>query len=148
MSLTAEEVSEIIRLLDASSFDELRLEIGTLKLTLRRGAAPETVETAPAPVPAAPQPKVAPPPPPDTSDLAAIPAPLLGIFYRAPKPGEPPFVEIGSRVEPDTVIAIIEVMKLMSPVRAGIAGEIVEILPDNATLVEYGQVLMRVREPG
>ena len=146
MSLTAEEVSEIVRLLDASSFDELRLEIGALKLTLRRGAAPEAAEAVPAP--AVPPPTAAPPPPPDTSGLAAIPAPLLGIFYRAPKPGEAPFVEIGSHVEPDTMIAIIEVMKLMNPIRAGIAGEIVEILADNATLVEYGQVLMRVREPG
>jgi biotin carboxyl carrier protein len=82
------------------------------------------------------------------SDLTEIPAPLLGVFFRAPKPGEAPFVEIGTRVEPDTVIAIIEVMKLMNPVRAGVVGEIVEILADNAALVEYGQALMRVRSAG
>ena len=73
------------------------------------------------------------------------PSPLLGIFYRAPKPGEPPFVEVGSRVEEDTVIGIIEVMKLMNSVRAGVKGEVVEILAENAALVEYDEILLRLR---
>jgi biotin carboxyl carrier protein len=71
---------------------------------------------------------------------------LLGVFYRAPKPGEPPFVEVGDTVGPDTVIAIIEVMKLMNSVRAGVAGEVVEVLAQNGALVEYGEPLIRVRE--
>ncbi len=70
---------------------------------------------------------------------------MLGIFYRAPKPGEPPFVEVGSKVGEDTVIGIIEVMKLMNTVHAGVKGTVVEILAANGALVEYGEVLLRVR---
>jgi acetyl-CoA carboxylase biotin carboxyl carrier protein len=74
-----------------------------------------------------------------------VPAPLLGIFYRAPKPGEPPFVEVGSRVEAGTIIGIIEVMKLMNSVRAGVRGEVVGIPARNGELVEYGEALLFVR---
>ncbi len=74
-----------------------------------------------------------------------ITAPMLGTFFRAPKPGAAPFVEVGSAVAEDTVIAIIEVMKLMNTVRAGIKGVITEILPADESLVEFGAVLMRAR---
>jgi acetyl-CoA carboxylase biotin carboxyl carrier protein len=67
------------------------------------------------------------------------------VFYRAPKPGEPAFVEVGARVEEDTVIGIIEVMKLMYSARAGVAGEVVEVLAVNGEMVEHGEVLMLVR---
>ena len=150
-SLTSKDVAEIMRLLEESSFDELTLESGDLRLTLRRGQAgaepgprpaarPRSPQTAPAPA-AAPA-KAAPPSDPS---LADVPAPLLGVFYRAPKPGEPPFVEVGQQVEEDTVIGIIEVMKLMNSVRAGVKGEVVEIPAQNGVLVEYGEALMRVR---
>ena len=72
-------------------------------------------------------------------------SPLLGVFYRAPKPGEPAFVEIGSRVEEDTVVGIIEVMKLMNSARAGVTGEVVEIIGTNGEMVEHGECLMLVR---
>ena len=75
-------------------------------------------------------------------------SPLLGIFYRAPKPGEAAFIEIGTQVEADTVIGIIEVMKLMNSVRAGVKGEVVEIPAANSALVEYGETLIRVRPAG
>ena len=71
---------------------------------------------------------------------------MLGVFYRAPKPGEPPFVEVGSEVEEDTIIGIIEVMKLMNTVRAGVRGEVAEILAENGTLVEFDETLLRVRK--
>ncbi|MBO9582499.1 MAG: biotin carboxyl carrier domain-containing protein, partial [Sphingobium sp.] len=77
--------------------------------------------------------------------LVEVLSPLLGVFYRAPKPGEPPFVEVGARVEADTVIGIIEVMKLMNSARAGVAGEVVEVLAVNGEMVEHGEVLMLVR---
>jgi acetyl-CoA carboxylase biotin carboxyl carrier protein len=77
--------------------------------------------------------------------LSDITSPMLGTFYRAPKPGSAPFVEIGSVVDVDSVIAIIEVMKLMNTVRAGVRGVITEILPADEALVEFGDVLMRVR---
>jgi biotin carboxyl carrier protein len=70
---------------------------------------------------------------------------MLGTFYRAEGPGKEPFVEVGSEVEPDTTVCIIEVMKMMNSVPAGIAGTIVEICPENAELVEFGQPLFRVR---
>ena len=71
---------------------------------------------------------------------------MLGVFYRAPKPGEPPFVEVGAKVEEDTIIGIIEVMKLMNTVRAGVRGEVAEILAENGALVEFDQTLLRVRK--
>ncbi len=169
MSLTAKDVAEITRLLEESSFDELYLELDGLKLSLRRGsavnAAPVTVaapaasaaaappaaavgapSAAAAPAPA--QPPAAQPAPvthaaPDPNTLE-VPAPLLGTFYRAPKPGAPPFIEIGSRVDEDTIVGIIEVMKLMNTVRAGVRGTVAQILARDGTLVEYGEVLMRV----
>jgi acetyl-CoA carboxylase biotin carboxyl carrier protein len=82
--------------------------------------------------------------PPD-ANLSDITSPMLGTFYRAPKPGSAPFVEIGSVVDVDSVIAIIEVMKLMNTVRAGVRGVITEILPADEALVEFGDVLMRAR---
>ena len=75
----------------------------------------------------------------------AVAAPLLGVFYRAPKPGEPSFVEVGSRVIEETIIGIIEVMKLMNTVRAGVRGEIVAIPARNGELVEFGEALIFVR---
>jgi len=85
--------------------------------------------------------------PPQSADpnIKDVTSPLLGTFYRAPKPGAPSFVEVGSRVEEDTVVAIIEVMKLMNSVRAGVRGTVTEILPGDGTLVEYGETLLRVK---
>jgi acetyl-CoA carboxylase biotin carboxyl carrier protein len=150
VSLTAKDVAEIMRLLEDSSFDELDLEVGGLKLSLRRGEGqvaprPRREKAAAAAAPTNGHAATAAPAPPSDPNLADVPSPLLGVFYRAPKPGEPPFVDVGSQVEEDTVIAIIEVMKLMNSVRAGVKGEIIEILADNAALVEYGQPLIRVR---
>ena len=72
---------------------------------------------------------------------------MVGTFYRAPKPGAEPFVAVGSQVQPDSAIAIIEVMKLMSTIPAGVIGEVREILTEDAQLVEKGQLLLRVRPP-
>jgi acetyl-CoA carboxylase biotin carboxyl carrier protein len=73
-----------------------------------------------------------------------IVAPLLGTFYRAPQPGAPPFVDVGGSVEADTVVAIIETMKLMNPVYAGTAGTVTEICLDDGQFAEQGAILMRV----
>jgi acetyl-CoA carboxylase biotin carboxyl carrier protein len=154
MTLTAKDVAEIMRLLEQSSFDSLSLEIDGVKLNLQRGSAVPIREAAsPSPAQAVEsqsQPAKSAGPkskPPTEPGLADVVSPLLGIFYRAPKPGEPPFIEIGSKVEEDTVIGIIEVMKLMNSVRAGVKGQIVEILAENGALVEYDEILLRVR-PG
>lgn len=156
MTLTAKDVAEILRLLESSSFDSLSLEMNGVKLNLQRGSAAVAREAAAPSAPAQQQPageshsqptqaagrkaKA-----PSEPGLANIASPLLGIFYRAPKPGEPPFVETGANVEEDTVIGIIEVMKLMNSVHSGVKGQIAEILAENGALVEYGETLMRVR---
>lgn len=157
MSLTAADVAEIMRLVEASGFDELSLELNGVKLNLRRGAAP--AEKSPAPLApsaiATPAPaRSAAPKAPEKAAASANPnlhdvtAPLLGTFYRAPKPGAPPFVEVGAAVDADTVIGIIEVMKLMNTVRAGTCGTVAEILAGDAALVEYGETILRINTPG
>ncbi|MEY2855321.1 MAG: hypothetical protein RL030_2453 [Pseudomonadota bacterium] len=153
MSLTAKDVAEILKLLEGSSFDSLDLEIDGMRVQLRRGGAGAAVAATgalpvvraaastrvmPAAVPMAAPVEVPP-------GASAVPAPLLGIFYRAPKPGEPPYVEVGSRVGPETIVGIIEVMKLMNTVRAGMAGEVVGIPARNGELVEFGEALLFVR---
>jgi biotin carboxyl carrier protein len=72
----------------------------------------------------------------------------LGTYYRAAKPGAPPYVEVGSLVEEDTIIGIIEVMKLMNTVRAGVRGRVTEILARDGTLVEYGETVLRIAKSG
>ncbi|MGE0875929.1 MAG: acetyl-CoA carboxylase, partial [Burkholderiales bacterium] len=78
--------------------------------------------------------------------MHAVRAPMVGTFYRAPSPGEPPFAEVGQAVEPDSIVAIIEVMKLMNSIEAGVRGTVREFRVPNATAVEYGEVLV-VIEP-
>jgi acetyl-CoA carboxylase biotin carboxyl carrier protein len=78
--------------------------------------------------------------------VRAVRAPLPGTFYRAPMPGAPPFVEVGRRVEPDTVVGIVETMKLMNSVPAGVSGTVAEILLANAEFAERDAVLMWIRE--
>jgi acetyl-CoA carboxylase biotin carboxyl carrier protein len=153
MSLTAKDVAEIMRLLEDSTFDTLSLEVDGMKLHLQRSSAksarPSPDSTG---APMQTEPSATAPPrlakkhkPPSEPGLYEIRSPLLGFFYRAPKPGEPAFVEVGSHVEEDTVIGIIEVMKLMNTVQAGVKGEVVEILSENGAAVEYGEILLRVR---
>jgi acetyl-CoA carboxylase biotin carboxyl carrier protein len=172
VTLTAADVAEIMRVIEQSTFDELTLELDGVKLTLRRaGAAGGFVQNVTTPsdllnsaataaarsgeaaahtgartaVQAARTAARAGDSAPPDANLSAITSPMLGTFYRAPKPGSAPFVEIGSVVDVDSVIAIIEVMKLMNTVRAGVRGVITEILPADETLVEFGDVLMRAR---
>ena len=153
MTLTAADVAEIMRLLDQSSFDELNLEMDGIKLSLRRNtaassSAPESVASTAPPTKAVEQ--TAPSVPLRVVDptLHEVAAPLLGTFYRAPKPGSPPFVEVGSIVEEDTVVGIIEVMKLMNTVRAGVRGTITEIVGSDGELVEFGATILRLRKAG
>lgn len=163
MSLTAADVAEIMRLVEQSGFDSLTLEMDGIKLSLRRGGSEEgavdlkrevSAETSPGPTQAPPSTVKAEPPvvtaAPAVADpnLHEVTAPLLGTFYRSPKPGAPPFVEVGARVEEETIVAIIEVMKLMNTVRAGVSGTVTEILVADGALAEYGETLLRVRKAG
>jgi acetyl-CoA carboxylase biotin carboxyl carrier protein len=143
MGLTDDDVREILRIIDESQLDELRIDMPGFKLHVRRGgapAAPEAAEREPGTqVPASQAPARA-----STNGATTIDAPMLGTFYRASAPGEQPFVEVGSTVDPETVVCLIEVMKMMNSVKAGVAGTVVEVCATNAELVEYGEPLFRV----
>jgi acetyl-CoA carboxylase biotin carboxyl carrier protein len=147
MPLTDDDIREILRLIDESDVEELRIETEAFSLHVVRGdgaAVPEPVPVEPAaalaPPHAEPLPHAAPP----ADELVTIAAPMLGTFYRAEAPGAAPYVDIGSRVEADSVVCLIEVMKMMNSVPAGVAGTIAEIHVENAKAVEYGQPLFRV----
>jgi acetyl-CoA carboxylase biotin carboxyl carrier protein len=159
--LTQEDVQQILRLIEsAEHVAEFHLKFGDVEIGLSRidgavghfaaagapaAAAPGTVRVAPAPSPtAAPSPAAtrnAVPP-----GAAVVKSPMVGMFYRAPAPGAPPFVEVGDKVEPDTIVCIIEVMKLMNSIHAGVHGTVTEIRVRDSQAVEYGQVLV-VIEP-
>jgi len=139
MALSDDDVREILRLIDESKLDELRIETPEFKLHVRHGGVPP-VEEAPEPTAEAPSRERA-----VHSDGArTIEAPMLGTFYRAEAPGATPFVDVGTKVDPGTVVCLIEVMKMMNSIQAGVAGTIVEICAENAQLVEYGDPLFRV----
>ena len=84
--------------------------------------------------------------PPGRSDLAEITAPMVGTFYRAAAPGEEPFVEVGNNIKVGQTICILEAMKLMNEIESEFNAEVIEILVENGTPVEFGQVLMRVKQ--
>ena len=149
MALSDEDVREILRIIDESDLSELRIDTEGFSLHVVKGDRAAMAQPPPRPRPAraaheTPEPRPAPEPD-DADGLLTIAAPMLGTFYRAEAPGKPPFVEVGARVEPDTIVCIIEVMKMMNSVTAGVSGTIAEIAPENAELVEYGQPLFRVR---
>lgn len=153
--LTGRDIAEIAKLLDESQFSSLDLQMGEFRLRIRRDggwSGPDEVEEAPAPRGvAAPAPAPAALPAPSGGPAAGevdVNAPLLGNFYSAPRPGEPPFVQAGDRVTPDTTIGIIEVMKLMNPIRAGVSGVVTAQLAENGKAVEEGQALLRVKVDG
>lgn len=157
MILTNDDVQEILHLLDASSANEFHLHTERFKLAVRRagegiwvqssevltpptlvGSVAETSPAAPAAAVSAPTAALA------VDSLVDVRAPLVGHFYRAPKPGAAPFVEVGSLVDETTVVAIVETMKLMNSVYAGARGKVVEIFPQNGQFVEQDSVLMRL----
>ncbi|MEB3185218.1 MAG: acetyl-CoA carboxylase biotin carboxyl carrier protein [Cyanobacteriota bacterium] len=158
MQLDHDQLHRLLALLGDSDIQELKLEGDDFRLEVRRnlpGAAPVAMIQAPAAVPlpppaspssAAPS---APPPaaPAARSELLEITAPMVATFYRAPAPGEAAFVEVGSRISTGQTVCILEAMKLMNELEAEVSGEVVEILVENGTPVEFGQVLMRVK-PG
>jgi acetyl-CoA carboxylase biotin carboxyl carrier protein len=141
VGLSDEDVREILRIIAESPLEELRLETEGFSLYVRRGSgSAATVSNEPE----EPEPELASPGA-ARDGAVAIEAPMLGTFYRAPGPGEDPFVEVGSTVEADSTVCIIEVMKMMNSVPAGVAGEVVEVAAENGQLVEYGQPLFYVR---
>ena len=159
MQLDHNQLHQLLALLGESDIQELKLEGEDFRLEVRRnlpGVAPLTVLQAAAPAAAAAPPAAvvvptaapsAPPPaaPGARGDLQDITAPMVGTFYRAPSPEDSPFVEIGSRISAGQAVCILEAMKLMNELETELSGEVVEILVENGTPVEFGQVLMRIK---
>ena len=129
--LSPEDVKEILRLIDESEFDEFELETPRFSIRFSRRGADSLPDPAPSSVPS-------------TSGLVDVPAPVVGTVYRAPAPGEPSFVEVGSQVDRGAQLCIIEVMKLMNSVEAPLKGRVAEVCVENGTAVGYGDVLFRI----
>jgi len=165
-SITQEDVLLILKLLDESPFDELHVETGDLKLwaskhgrgmspapapTIEPTAAdgqkpnPSTVKLAGSKGEAQP-PRQTPEQTAAREGLMPIIAPMLGTFYRTPKPGAPPYVEVGSLVNEEDPVCIIEVMKLFNTVKAGVRGRIVQICAEQGQMVEFQQTLFLIEK--
>jgi acetyl-CoA carboxylase biotin carboxyl carrier protein len=157
VSLSYDEIAEILRLIDNSSCDEFIVETGDIKLVVRRNGATGTAELVnnhamPATAtPAAPQTAVretraAPAKASAIAGQIEVVSPMVGTFYRAPRPDAPPFVEVGSAIWQGQPLCIIEVMKLFTTINSDVAGRVVQIGAENGELVEYGRTLF-VIEP-
>ena len=159
--ITPADLEAILKLVEsAEHLGDFHLKYGDLELRVSRHAPPAERHVHGEAASAPPPPIVHAPAPPRVEDapaarkvptavpagMAAVKAPMVGTFYRAPSPGAPAFVEVGDRVQPDTVVCIIEVMKLMNTIHAESAGIVREIRVENSQPVEFGQVLI-VIEP-
>ena len=159
MALSYKDVADIVKIIDASNCDEFIVELGDTKIVLRRGTNGTESTTAPL----APRPMQQPlaRSQPNPAPSAAVPSnqeargsadsstsvmrsPMVGTFYRAPSPKDPPFVDIGSTVKIGDPLCVIEVMKLFTTVESDRAGRISAIYASNAELVEFSQPLFRI----
>jgi acetyl-CoA carboxylase biotin carboxyl carrier protein len=145
MPLSDEDVRAILRIIDESPLQELRIDTDGFSLHVLKGGAPGDATRAFAPPTSGSTQQPTAPAAPERDGLHTIEAPMLGTLYRAEGPGQEPFVEVGTRVEPDTTVCIIEVMKMMNSVPAGVSGTIVEVCSENAQLVEFGEPIFRVQ---
>ena len=158
MHLRPEDVQDIVSLLDSLSHDEFELRTSELHITVRRAGRDGWTQESRVlsePTVVVTDTGTAGQTPPRTAQddpvrpgLTGIRAPLPGIFYRAPKPGADPYVEVGSRVEEDTVVGLLETMKLFNTVYANVRGEVVEFLIDDAEPADQDAVLILVRPEG
>ena len=161
IQLDHQELHRLLAVLAESDIQEFRLEGKDFRLEVKRNLSSDLVVSSSPPIvqnnqitdrslDAASEPSSTPSTPPPSAagardDSVEITAPMVGTFYRAPGPDEAPFVEIGSRIGTGQTVCILEAMKLMNELESEVSGEIVEILVENGTPVEFGQVLMRVK---
>ena len=164
MKLDHDDLNRLIEKISNSDFQEFSLEGEDFKLEIKRNLVSvnqvnqitsssfqenQTVQTQAVKAESYSTPDVTSSPavpPPGSSDLLEITSPMVGTFYRASAPGEDPFVEIGSSISVGQTICILEAMKLMNEIESEYQGEVVEVLVENGTPVEFGQVLMRVKK--
>ena len=153
MELTEEDVIEILKLFENSKFDFLQLEQGERKITVSKGGyVPAGTGAAPMAAPAVPtapqapaaQPAVKAEPAVDAG-LVPVTAPMVGKFYAATSPSDPPYVEQGSKVAAGATVGLIEVMKVFASIKTETAGVIERILVTNGEFVEFGQPLFLLR---
>ena len=153
-----EKIKEIIEIMERNGLVEVEIKHGDDKIFLKRQVPqqptpapavvfkPEAViSSANAVIPESPSTKIAPSAPQGQENLEEIKSPIVGTFYATPSPDSEPYVEIGTHVEPQTVVCIIEAMKVMNEIKAENSGTIAEILVTNGQAVEYGQVLFRIK---
>lgn len=152
-----ETIRQLIRLMARHDLNEIDLTDGDSRIRLRRGlaGARTMVATAPGPISASPPAPVAPaeaavPPPPvaPARNLIEIKSPTPGTFYLKPNPDADDFVKVGSRVQPETVVCLVEAMKTFNEIKAECSGVIVEVVAEAGGFVEYGTVLFRVDPTG
>lgn len=149
------DIKAIIDLMKKNSVTEFELEKQEFKIRLKRGNGggsmvaydePQSVSyVAPAGIPAPSAAAVPVAAPTAGSSEAEIKSPMIGTFYRSPSPESAPYVEVGAEVNPDTVVCIIEAMKVMNEIKAEAKGVITQVLLDNAKPVEFGQPLFKIR---
>lgn len=152
------DIKVIVDLMKKNAVSEFEMEEGDFKIKLKREsgkprkgetvvvqeAAPVILPAAAAPVAAAPAPAAPAAAPPPAPEGPEVKSPMIGTFYRRPSPDADSFVEVGSVVEPDTVVCIIEAMKVMNEIKAEVKGTIAEVLLEDGKPVEYGQALFRI----
>jgi acetyl-CoA carboxylase biotin carboxyl carrier protein len=149
--MTIEEIRELINIVNESGVAELEVQRGDNRVRIRRtqresrvGFTP--IESHPAPAPAAPPtPAATPKPPEPAEDELLVKSPIVGTFYEASSPSNPPFVRVGQTVQPGAVLCIIESMKLMNEIEAEVAGVVTSKLVTNGQPVEYGEALFGIR---
>ena len=148
--MNLKQIKELVDVLDNSSLTEIDINDKEFKLTLKKEMKPEVIynqeptrvaELAPVTNQADTQPA----PETEVDDSITINAPMVGTFYKSPSPDEGPYVQVGSRVESDTTVCILEAMKLFNEIQAEVSGEITEILVEDGQMVEYGQPLFKVK---
>ena len=156
VQLDFNQLRELIAALEGTDISEFTLKNDDLELTIRKesgvvsAAAPMMTLPQPVPAPDSPTaetpatPSSPTPPPSAAAKWVEIVSPMVGTFYRAPAPDEPPFVDVGDRISSQQIVCIIEAMKLMNEVESEVTGEVIEILVENGEPVEYNQPLMRV----
>lgn len=146
-----EEIKKIIELMDANSLCEFELEENGMRLMIKKGLQPQVVHAVqtvvpPAAAAAESKPAAAAPAAVDASRYVEVKAPFVGTFYRAPSPEADPYVKEGQEVTPESVLCIVEAMKVMNEIKAETRGIVREILVENAHAVQYGQVLFKIEK--
>jgi acetyl-CoA carboxylase biotin carboxyl carrier protein len=149
--LELKDIKAIIDLMLKNDLSVFEMEKDGFRLKLQKGAGDQLISSPPATVSpsptttVSPAPSAAAPPTLETTALKDIVSPMVGTFFRAGSPDTPPFVDVGKAVTEETVVCIIEAMKVMNEIKAETNGVIAEVVAENGKPVQFGQVLFRVR---